>query len=174
MSISPATLYPFEVFKDFFSLSILVSKNHTEIVMKMNTRTVNTIDIPLTYSLLQTHLPSILRAQCFNDEGTPFYEEVKQTELGHLFEHILLEYLCMLKISSGYNRATFAGTTNWNWKKDPRGTFHIHLTAGVKDAHFFSDGLEKTMNLFEKIMESSVSLSLFSFSKTYPQDLSRL
>lgn len=137
---------------DFFLLQIKHDKTYTRIDMKVLSPTINTIDLPQTFMILKKELPSILRSKCFNDECLPFSREVRRTEIGHLFEHILLEYLCLQKISQGFASATYRGTTNWNWKQEAWGTFHIKINAGNKDELFFEDALSKSIELLKKIM----------------------
>src|SRR5579859_7486648 len=94
---------------NLFTLSVTHYKNRTQLLMALNIISVSTKDFPNTFDLLEKFLPSILYSQCFNDEKIPFCQEVKQTEIGHLFEHILLEYLCLNKISFGGKKATYSG-----------------------------------------------------------------
>jgi len=140
--------------KEYFSLSIKQKVTTTTIVMQLLNNEVNTSTIPATVHLLQMHLPSVLRTTCYNDNDIPFHIEVKQTEIGHLFEHILLEYLCQLKIAKGFRRATFSGRTRWNWIKDPRGKFHIRVTCGAKDSGIFPLAIKKTIRLMKIILQS--------------------
>jgi len=143
-------LYPNE---DYFKLFIKRSKTRTLIHMQVLTGVVNTRDIPSTYNILARFLPGILKSKCFNDEKIPFFEEVRETEIGHLFEHILLEYLCQLKITEGADDVVYSGITDWNWYKDPRGLFHITIDSGQDDADIFPIALEKSMTLLNYIME---------------------
>ena len=113
---------------------------------------VNTTEIPSVYELLRENLPSVLLTTCYNDMNLPFEEEVRNTEIGHLFEHILLEYLCQMKIRKGARRATFAGRTKWNWSRDPMGRFHIHLTCGQNDSDILPEALEKTVSLMKLVL----------------------
>ena len=112
----------------------------------------NTEEIPAITQLLEANLPTVLRTTCYNDLGLPFNEEVKHTEMGHLFEHILLEYLCQHKLQKGATSATFSGRTRWNWVREPMGRFHIHLTCGKKDADILPLALEKTVSLMKLIL----------------------
>ncbi len=132
--------------------------------MQLYGNEVNTSHIPTIVDLLKMNLPNVLLTKCFNDDNLPFRIEVKNTEIGHLFEHILLEYLCQLKIAKGFNSATYAGRTRWNWVKDPRGKFHIHLNCGVKDADILPVAIEKTVHLMKLIMLHEQA-SLFSASE---------
>lgn len=139
---------------DFFTLDIVYAQRSTKIDMHLSTSFVTTQPLPQTYTLLTEHLPSILMSKCFNDENLPFAIEVKQTEIGHLFEHILLEYMCQLKMLKGYDNATYSGRTYWNWVRDPKGTFHIVVKSGVKDADIFPVAIDKSIQLLKTILNS--------------------
>lgn len=141
--------------ENVFSLIIQQKTSSTKIKMMMLTDPVNTAEFPYTFDLLQNYLPSVLTTECFNDQNLPFCQEVKNTELGHLFEHILLEYMCQLKIAKGHRSAAYAGRTRWNWKRDPRGLFHIHISCSLKDADIFPLALDKTINLMKIILQKN-------------------
>ena len=113
---------------NLFSLAIIQKQTRTKIIMDLLYNQINTKEIPFIEDLLKENLPSVLAATCYNDLDLPFDEEVRNTEIGHLFEHILLEYLCQNRLAKGAKRATFSGRTKWNWTRDPFGRFHIHLT----------------------------------------------
>jgi len=140
------------VVENLFSLAIIQKKTRTQIVMDLLYHQINTQKLPTITQLLQENLPSVLAATCYNELGLSFAEEVKNTEIGHLFEHILLEYLCQYKINTGARRATYAGRTKWNWVRDPFGRFHIHLTCGKKDANILPIALEQTVSLMKIIL----------------------
>jgi hypothetical protein len=150
-NLSQPTMQTYVV-KNLFSLAITQKKTRTRIVMDLLYHQINTQKIPAVTQLLQENLPSVLATTCYNDLGLSFEEEVKNTEIGHLFEHILLEYLCQSKISRGARRATYAGRTKWNWVRDPFGRFHIHLTCGKKDADILPLALEQTVSLMKIIL----------------------
>jgi len=153
-----------------FSLLISQEVQNTLILMKLNTVAVNTRFIPNVTRLLQFHCPSVLRTRCFNDRNLPFRQEVKSTEIGHLFEHILLEELCVRKLNCGLKSAVFNGRTNWNWIKEPRGLFHITIDAGFSDQLVFPMSLTRAIEITESILtylpasqkpQASVGLSPF-------------
>jgi len=121
---------------------------------------VNTRNIPETYTILNKLLPQIFLSKCFNDDRLTFKTEVQRTEIGHLFEHILLEYLCDYKFSKGYKDVVFTGVTNWNWKKDPYGTFHIRVNSAQDDIDIFQKALERTISLVSLIMTNNKALPL--------------
>ncbi len=121
--------------------------------MQVFTKEVHTGKMSHTLPTLKKLLPTILKSTCFNENNIPFSIEVLRTELGHLFEHILLEYLCQLKLRKGYEEAMFSGTTDWNWNKYPRGTFQITVSVGEEDLDIFPEAFMKTVTLFELLME---------------------
>lgn len=129
----------------------------TKIIMQSLNKHLTTASLPHTSTVLKLYLPHVLETECFNDEQLPFALEVKRTELGHLFEHILLEYLCEFKIAKGHKEAVFAGRTRWNWLKDPRGRFHIYLNCGQKDADILQPAVEKTIELMKRILETDTT-----------------
>ena len=136
------------------SFSLLVSQEiqNTVILMKLNTIAVNTRHIENITELMQLYCPSVLRTHCFNNQNLPFRQEVKATEIGHLFEHILLEELCVNKLACGVRSAIFNGRTNWNWIKEPRGLFHIIIDAGFSDHLVFSTALAHAVEITESLL----------------------
>ena len=138
-----------------YNLAVKHLSNQTFIKMSLATPYFHTADLPSTYDILKNNLPNVLKTECFNDSGLPFDEEVKNTEIGHLFEHIILEYLCQLKIKEGHGKAIFRGVTNWNWKRDTRGTFHIFIDIDPADVMFLDIALEKSVKLLNIILEES-------------------
>lgn len=152
----------------FFSLNIKKSLHNTLITMNLFIPVMNTAHIPHTYALLKKMLPTILMSKCFNEENLPFSQEVKKTEIGHLFEHILLEYLCELKLAKGYSEAVYAGRTNWNWKVDPYGTFHIIIDAGSEDTDILPEALERSINLLKIILQEN---SYSGYDNSYEQSM---
>jgi hypothetical protein len=110
----------------------------------------NTCHLPHTFDLLAQELPCILSATCFNPKNLPFSIELKQTEVGHLLEHILLEYLCEEKINFGAcNSATFDGFTTW-YVDDPS-EFKITIEKTAKDNIYFIRALNQSVSLLTKI-----------------------
>lgn len=125
-----------------------------EMIMQVSQTHCWTDDLPDTFSILETNMPSVLQTKCFNDWDLPFVEEVKATSMGHLFEHIALDYLCVEKISGGSKSAKFSGHTIWNWDKYPEGSFLICLEVKPDDQRFLLSALPKTINLTETILRS--------------------
>lgn len=146
------TIHEYQI-KNLFSLSIIQKQTRTKIIMDLTSKQITTEKIPALCDVLKENLPSILSSICYNDLGLPFYKEVQHTEIGHLFEHILLEYLCKNKMAKGAKRATYEGRTSWNWVRDPLGRFHIHLTCGKKDQEIFLLSLEQSVRLMKIILQ---------------------
>ncbi len=140
---------------ELFSLSIRHSKLRTSVTMFIFSPIIHTKDLPKTYAILKRRLPSIIKAKCFNDAHLPFKEELRKTEIGHLFEHLIIEYMCRLKLGSGAAKASFRGLTKWNWLRDPRGTFHLTIHHTEKENALFEEALGKSTQLLREIMESN-------------------
>ena len=140
-----------------FSLKTQFRTDETNILMCLNTSTNNTSELPETYSILSNQLPSIFSCECFNDYNLPFSQEVQRTELGHLFEHILIEYLYEEKLALGLDDFELSGETAWDWKCDPRGTFYISINAKDLDRKIFINAFEKGVLLLQKILLSTSS-----------------
>ncbi|KKR09735.1 MAG: hypothetical protein UT38_C0022G0013 [Microgenomates group bacterium GW2011_GWA2_39_19] len=140
---------------DHFTINIKHRESTTHLFMHMLSPTLYTDQLPHTYKFLMTHLPCIYKSKCFNHSKVPFKKEVKDTEIAHLFEHILLEHLRLEKESRGCKSACFSGETRWDWSKNPCGTFHIKV--GVKHAELevFSKAFEKSINLFMSLLDST-------------------
>lgn len=65
-------------------------------------------------------LPGLERHVCRNSEGRTFAEELADTEVPHLFEHIVIE----LMAKAGSPRS-LKGETSWDFKRDGRGIFRV-------------------------------------------------
>lgn len=134
-----------------FTLLAKPRKRSMYLTFTMRSNVINTRELPHTVAVLKRHLPSVLRTQCFNEHGRSFRREVTQTEIGHLFEHILLRYLCDAKLESGASHAEYSGRTDWNWFRDPRGTFHIFIDAPREDWKLFLVAMQKSITLMERL-----------------------
>lgn len=139
-----------------YSFKIIYGDKATKIKMLCREGEINTKELPRTFHILSEFLPSILTSKCFNDSNKPFFEEVMETEIAHLFEHILLEYFCQFKLAEGYKRVIVSGVTDWNWRKDCFGTFRITINTGKSDNEFFLKAFEKSLELLRKIIDEDV------------------
>lgn len=150
----PVHIVPFSgsLLSDSFSLSIKHNKKSTKITMRMFIPNVNTCDFPHTISILETYFPEVLETQCFNDENLPFCEEVKKTEIGHLFEHVLLEKIYQLKKEKGDINICVKGYTEWNWQNEAHGTFHISINSSYDEKELFSKAVKFSLALMKAIV----------------------
>lgn len=135
-----------------FILSIEHNDSLTNLKMEVLGDIISTSQLPTTYRILKLHLPSILRSKCFNENNYPFSKEVRDTEIGHLFEHILLEYMCLIKTQKGHKRPIHNGLTQWNWQREAKGVFHIQIDSGVEDKAFFVEALTRSIDLTAQII----------------------
>ncbi len=154
MRLNPTSLFN-SFIGDSFYLTINQEINSSYIVMGLYTPIVNTRYLPQTTAILKRLCPSVLLTKCFNEDNLPFAKEVKKTEIGHLFEHLLLEFICLEKIKGGQGTVAHNGRTDWNWVEDIEGVFHIYVDSGWADEPYFSRALEKTMSVVEQILLSS-------------------
>jgi hypothetical protein len=66
--------------------------------------------------------PHLAHHKCHNGNGYSFQREAMATEVPHLLEHLIIELQAQAQ-----HHEVLKGETQWNWRVDPRGTFHVHL-----------------------------------------------
>ncbi len=66
--------------------------------------------------------PHLARHKCHNGNGYSFKREAMATEVPHLLEHLIMELQ-----NQAQHHDQLKGETQWNWRVDPRGTFHVHV-----------------------------------------------
>ncbi len=140
----------------YFDLSVQVDENSADMAMRLKTPFQTTKNIPHIYEVLNTYLPEVLNTKCFNRENLPFHEKVKNTNLAHLFEHILLAYMIEERKKYSDDETYFRGLTEWDWRagKDPEGTYRIHVNVKQEDNHLFEEALQKATELVEALLHS--------------------
>lgn len=67
-------------------------------------------------------LPGLARHRCDNGACATFREELEDTELAHLFEHVVMEMMAL----AGSPRS-LKGETEWDFERDGRGFFRVSL-----------------------------------------------
>lgn len=135
-----------------YSFTATSSEDSIHLSMSVNPLYISTTSLIHTHQFLKTHLPTVLQTICFNKNSLPFSEEVRHTHFAHMFEHVFLEYLCLLKMANGETDVRCDGRTLWNWKKDAYGTFLIEIKTNRTDSLLFSIALEKTVELCEGLL----------------------
>ena len=72
--------------------------------------------------LLFRLFPHLAKHRCENENGFTFRRECRETEIPHLFEHLIIELQ-----GQAQRISSLKGETQWNWKVDPRGRFHVYV-----------------------------------------------
>ncbi|MHB1340613.1 MAG: cyanophycin synthetase family protein [Coriobacteriia bacterium] len=67
-------------------------------------------------------LPDLERHLCHNGTGRSFAEEIADTEVPHLFEHVVME----LMAQAGSPRS-LKGETSWDFRRDGKGVFRVSV-----------------------------------------------
>ncbi len=81
-------------------------------------------EAPRLPRILFRMFPYLAAQRCYNDLHLSFRREAENTEIPHLFEHLLLEI--QKQVRRGIvNTDPISGETEWNWTIDPRGRFHV-------------------------------------------------
>ncbi len=81
-----------------------------------------TSQVPHVPKLLFQMIPRLSKHTCENGAGLSFRQECQNTEIPHLFEHLIIELQLQAQ-----RRPTdlLRGETEWNWSVDPRGHFQV-------------------------------------------------
>lgn len=138
----------------YFSLEFFQLEKQLSIKMNMKVNIYKTNLIPATFHILDRLLPGIYKHECFNYQKRSFAKEVTNTETGHLFEHILLEYIFRLNSQRGVKEICLKGQTNWNWVMDSRGTFHININSGFENLSVLQEAVCRGVELMDIIFGS--------------------
>jgi hypothetical protein len=135
-----------------FSLDYQIQKRGVNIIF--NSKISSTSSLPFTRPILMAYLPTIMDCKCFNDSNSPFHEEVANTPLGHLFEHILINCMAQTKLAT-YDTAIFNGRTYWHANDPNPQTFFIRISCKSYDLPIFIKSLPHAINIMNKIMLSA-------------------
>lgn len=138
-----------------FQIEGKIDQSQSNFKMLVKSDLISTSTRPQTIDILQKHLPTIFSNHCFNYDNLSFRDECKNTEVAHLYEHMILEYLCLELVKSGQDEATYKGTTAWNWEKEPKGSFNIQINAGKNELSALQTAITNSTNLFTQILESN-------------------
>ena len=134
-----------------FSLHVKVHKNHSRIIFKADKNYLYSKNLPGTLPILKKNLPAIFFTKCINDNNYCFEEEAKNTEIAHLFEHIILTYLCLRKKIQEQNDFLYKAKTSWNWEKNEIGNFEIDLNVGLDEEKGLLWAIGKSRTLLSRI-----------------------
>ena len=102
---------------------LFCNSNRVKLVVEMsNPDCYSTKDAPHIPKLLFKLFPHLARHRCENENGFTFRRECQCTEIPHLLEHLIIEMQGQV-LKSG----TLKGETQWNWRVDPKGRFHVYV-----------------------------------------------
>ncbi len=102
---------------------LFYSSNRVKLVVEMpDPNCYTTEHAPHIPKLLFKLFPHLSYHHCHNDNGFSFRRESRSTEIPHLFEHLIIELQGQV-LRSG----TLKGETQWNWRVDPKGRFHVYV-----------------------------------------------
>lgn len=104
--------------------SVTFFPRHTRITMRFRHHLYSS-HVPDLAQHLLSMLPSLREHDCINRRNLSFEEELAETELGHVFEHVVLAVLSLRGVCT-------RGQTTWNWQRDPIGTYHVTIGTGKK------------------------------------------
>ena len=134
--------------------------------MQLSLPFATTRNLPATKTFLEEFAPTVLNTECFNELNLPFDQEVSNTEIGHLFEHILIDEFCLSQIRGGEKSSVVNGRTFWNWQENPFGTFEIWIDIGKDKFNTFLEALRKTIQLIENLIQTSFTISRLALNHT--------
>lgn len=98
-----------------------------------------------------SHHPHLKFHLCDNDKCQSFPEELKETELAHVFEHVLLDLIG----EKDKEIRRIKGYTSWDWRKSERNTYEIHLHYTEKE--IMSEALTDAISSFGQIFNSEAT-----------------
>lgn len=147
-----------------FDINVFVRSDHTYIFTKFFTDSLTTFHYPETHAVLKEQLPQVLETVCHNELNLPFCEEVKNTELAHLFEHIVIQLLANARESMNSYK-DYSGETCWNWNEDELGVFHVHLSSNIEDMDIIEDVCRVSVGILNDILVSKVKAKQTRFTR---------
>ena len=102
---------------------LFYDKHKVKLVVEMpDPNRCSTEHAPHIPRLLFKLFPHLARHRCDNDNGYTFKKESRATEIPHLFEHLIIELQGQV-----HRTRVLKGETQWNWRIDPRGRFHVYV-----------------------------------------------
>lgn len=104
-------------------VEILFNSDRVQLVVEMpDPNRYTTRHSPHIPKILFKLFPHLARHRCENDDGLTFKRECEATEIPHLFEHLIIELQ-----GAAQKVSNFRGETEWDWKVDPKGRFHVYV-----------------------------------------------
>ncbi len=138
-----------------FSVRAKLNNKQTKMHFRIRSNKVSTASFPKTVEILKKVYPEVLRTNCYNEQGLPFEKEVMNTELAHLFEHILIQKLAYKRYERSGIDKQYSGETEWCCDEDPAKSYSINLNANTEDIDVFPEALTESTKLVNAIMASA-------------------
>ncbi len=145
----PALITGRKLLFNLYSLKLSQKEKNATIQMDLHTPQTTTIDFPNTLFFLKKELPLIFNSKCYNYINADFETEVINTEIAHLFEHIMLTLLYEEKMKSIKGYVKYDGVTRW--KKSKPFSYKIEISSGKNDEEIFSRALSKANRIINQI-----------------------
>jgi hypothetical protein len=102
---------------------LFFNSNRVKLVVEMSDpNCYSTKHAPHIPKLLFRLFPHLAAHRCENDNGFTFRKECRSTEIPHLMEHLIIELQGQVR-----GAGTLKGETQWNWRVDPKGRFHVYV-----------------------------------------------
>ncbi|MHB1007123.1 MAG: hypothetical protein ACYC3S_16005 [Chloroflexota bacterium] len=131
-------------------LSVTPQKGKVELVVRFPSGAVHTAELPGFAESMAENLPSILCTRCHSGSGGLFAAELPHTETGHVLEHAMLAHLERQGLRC-------RAITEWNWRREPWGTFHIALFGRQVGMRETLDALRPALTAVESAISQSLS-----------------
>lgn len=131
-------------------ISVTPQKGRVELVVRFPSGAVHTAELPGFAESMAESLPAILCTRCHSGNGGTFAAELPHTETGHVLEHAILAYLERQGLRC-------RAITEWNWRREPWGTFHIALFGRQVGVRETMDALRPALAAVESAIMRSLS-----------------
>lgn len=135
-----------------FQINIQELKGRVVLTQNVINPIVHTSFLPRTLEVLQKRVPTIFDNKCYNGNGFSFGKESGSTEVGHLFEHLIIENLKLIAIKK-CGKGDFKGETSWDWAKEKRGVFNIVVYSDGGLKKIFPIAFKKAVEVMEEIFD---------------------
>lgn len=104
-------------------ISVIPHAHHIRLTVEMpDPDRFLTSQVPHLPKMLFRLFPHLVHHKCDNGHGHTFRKECRETEIPHLFEHLIIELQGQAQPAE-----VLRGETQWNWRVDPRGCFHVYV-----------------------------------------------
>jgi len=95
-------------------------------------------------------LPSLGNHFCINESNNDFAHELKNTELAHVLEHILMELIG----KKDKEVKKISGLTSWNWRKEGNFIYKIRIDYSKKT--YFKKSLSEALSILNDLYKQPI------------------